>query len=107
MRGVRDDRCSADRDGGALPAGAVRVLRVGVHRQPSLHVEAYDISYRGEAGVLADPAPYVSAAERWVLRRLRATLPPGARVVDIGCGTGRFLRAARRAGFDVVGIVPL
>jgi SAM-dependent methyltransferase len=93
---------------------------------PRLRLEAYDSTYRGGPGLLADPAPYVSpalrlslearalwvpppyltAAERWVLRRLRERLPPGARVVDIGCGTGRFLRAARRAGFDVVGIEP-
>jgi SAM-dependent methyltransferase len=93
---------------------------------PSLRLEAYNSSYRGEAGVLADatpylspavrlslearalwvPPPYLTAAERWVLRRLRERLPPGTRVVDIGCGTGRFLRAARRAGFEVVGIDP-
>src|SRR5690349_1799982 len=29
---------------------------------------------------------------------------PGARVLDLGCGTGVFLQRARDAGFDVSGI---
>jgi len=32
--------------------------------------------------------------------------PPGARVIDVGCGSGEQLRALRGAGFDAVGVEP-
>jgi ubiquinone/menaquinone biosynthesis C-methylase UbiE len=35
---------------------------------------------------------------------LLATLPPGARVVDIGCGTGRHLVALSRHGYRMTGV---
>jgi len=52
-------------------------------------------------GLPADPQP-------WAWRRRRALLlneiRPGDRVLDLGCGTGRFVAAAREAGADVVGV---
>jgi 2-polyprenyl-3-methyl-5-hydroxy-6-metoxy-1,4-benzoquinol methylase len=38
------------------------------------------------------------------LDRLRPWLHPGARILEIGCGAGYFLRAARASGYDVTGI---
>ncbi len=38
-----------------------------------------------------------------LLRRLAA---PGARVLDAGAGQGRFVAAARRAGYDAIGLEP-
>ena len=35
---------------------------------------------------------------------LKRSLPPGASLLDIGCGGGGFLNRARREGFDVTGI---
>lgn len=38
--------------------------------------------------------------------RLGTHLRPGARVLDVGCGTGEFLKVARDRGCDVLGIEP-
>jgi len=48
-----------------------------------------------------DPQPWA-----WTRRRalLLGELRPGDRVLDLGCGTGRFVAAARDAGADVVGV---
>jgi SAM-dependent methyltransferase len=49
----------------------------------------------------ADPEPWA-----WERRRalLLAEARPGERVLDLGCGAGRFLRALREAGADPVGV---
>jgi len=48
-----------------------------------------------------DPEPWA-----WERRRalLLAEVRPGQRVLDLGCGAGRFLRALRDAGADPVGV---
>ena len=53
------------------------------------------------AGLPDDPQPWA-----WTRRRalLVGELRPGDRVLDLGCGTGRFVAAARDAGADVVGV---
>jgi SAM-dependent methyltransferase len=50
------------------------------------------------------PPPRLTPAEKVALQWLRGHSPPGAFVVDCGCGTGRFLRAARRVGLQIMGI---
>jgi SAM-dependent methyltransferase len=49
----------------------------------------------------ADPQPWA-----WERRRslLLAEARPGARVLDLGCGAGRFVAALRDAGADPVGV---
>jgi len=41
-----------------------------------------------------------------ILKTLAGYVPPGARLLDVGCSFGFFLLAARRAGFQVHGIEP-
>jgi SAM-dependent methyltransferase len=53
------------------------------------------------ADMPADPEPWA-----WARRRalLLGELRPGDRVLDLGCGAGRFVAALREAGADVVGV---
>ncbi len=50
------------------------------------------------------PPPRLSPAERLALKWLKRSVPAGAKVVECGCGTGRFLRALRRAAITAVGV---
>ncbi len=51
-------------------------------------------------------APALAAFDRARLRLLGRAIPPPARVVDAGAGRGRFVAAARRAGYDAEGFEP-
>jgi SAM-dependent methyltransferase len=68
-----------------------------------------------DSGAYATDSPRLSRAAAPVLaafdrRRLallrRAGVSPGARIVDAGAGRGRFVAAARAAGYDAHGIEP-
>jgi SAM-dependent methyltransferase len=59
-----------------------------------------------EADAYIRPRPHVTAAEKWVLRKLGASIPKGAVVLDVGCGTGRFLEILRRQGYRPAGVDP-
>src|SRR5205085_11467475 len=48
-------------------------------------------------------APILASFDRARLRLLRRAVPPPARLVDAGAGRGRFVAAARRAGYDAEG----
>jgi SAM-dependent methyltransferase len=49
-------------------------------------------------------APALAAFDRRRLRMLRRHLPPPARLLDAGAGRGRFVLAARLAGYDAAGV---
>jgi len=53
------------------------------------------------ADLPADPQPWAWARRRELLLQ---EIGPGDRVLDLGCGAGRFVAAAREAGADVVGV---
>jgi cyclopropane fatty-acyl-phospholipid synthase-like methyltransferase len=48
-----------------------------------------------------DPEPWAFAARRALLL---AEVQPGERVLDLGCGAGRFLAVLREAGAEPVGV---
>ncbi len=50
------------------------------------------------------PPPRLTPAERLALEWLERSAPTGAVVIDCGCGTGRFLRALQRKGFEAIGV---
>jgi len=94
---------------------------------PDYRPEAYDAAYKGSEGT---PVPgehsyvYVNPAERLKLELQAFLVPPprltpaeqtalswikrnaskGAIVIDCGCGSGRFLRALQRHGFQAIGV---
>jgi len=47
-----------------------------------------------------------SPAYDLVVARVARSVPPGARVLDMGCGAGRLVVALRDAGFDAIGVDP-
>lgn len=93
---------------------------------PEVNLGAYSRSYAGSGGIVDDsrpyfspatrlslerdalyrPPPHLTAAERWVLERMNSSVPRGVVVLDIGCGTGRWLEALRRRGFEPQGVEP-
>ena len=54
----------------------------------------------------ADPAQPLAAAQDAKYRRIldELALPPGARILEIGCGWGGFAETAARAGYRVTGL---
>jgi SAM-dependent methyltransferase len=98
--------------GGEPGGGRVPVLRcvacgTGVTAAPP-PPDAHD------AGAYATPSPRLARAagpvlavfDRQRLAFLRAAAPPPARLLDAGAGRGRFVAAARAAGYDAHGIEP-
>ena len=62
--------------------------------------ELYDEAY---SGFVIDPL-LLAAFRRELQSNLAPKLTAGARMLDIGCGNGMFLRCAKEAGFDAEGI---
>ncbi len=52
--------------------------------------------------LLTDAVPY--HADRWEFEHVLRAIPPGGPILDLGCGDGAFLRAARTRAGRVVGV---
>jgi 2-polyprenyl-3-methyl-5-hydroxy-6-metoxy-1,4-benzoquinol methylase len=64
-------------------------------------------AYRpGEPRLRGLASPLLRAFDRRRLRLLRALVPPPARLLDVGAGRGRFVAAARAAGYAAQGLEP-
>jgi SAM-dependent methyltransferase len=72
--------------------------------EPDLHDGGAFRAGRPRLHRLAGPALRAFDGQR--LRMLEQLAEPGARVLDAGAGQGRFVAAARAAGFDAFGIEP-
>ena len=93
---------------------------------PAVDLNEYAKTYGGEGGLLVNPRPYASpaarlalecdaffrpapqlaVAQRWVLEQIEAQIPQDSAVLDLGCGTGRFLAVLSRRSYRGIGIDP-
>jgi SAM-dependent methyltransferase len=97
---------------GPFPA-LEQVGRFTMHVCPLCDLDFADPLEEAGAGFYDDHALYTGPETRyasarllnWDQRRFLADAPArGARLLDVGCGTGQFLAAARAAGYRVTGI---
>lgn len=89
----------------------LRCQDCGFHFDPNVTATAvrglYDDSYfRNYGGRGYTAAAATRRHEAAVRARLLQRYVSGGRLLEIGCASGFFLEAARRAGFDVLGIEP-
>jgi len=100
--------------------------RLEYTRNPVVDLKEYAKTYGGEGELLANPRPYASpaarlalecdaffrpvpplaVAQRWVLEQIEAQIPQNSAVLDLGCGTGRFLAVLSRHSYQAIGIDP-
>ncbi|RMF23065.1 MAG: class I SAM-dependent methyltransferase [Deltaproteobacteria bacterium] len=71
-----------------------------IYEDPAYHASTY---FAGDPSGKAGPEERL---QEIVLNRLHDLLPRGERprLLDVGCGSGRFLERARRHGFEVAGV---
>ncbi len=71
--------------------------------------ESFMSGRSGEAGGWTQPERHIAANQPTVARRLRylrAALPAGGRVLEVGCSSGFMLYPLMEAGYEVTGIEP-
>lgn len=79
--------------GTPVPAGEEEL-----RRQTRAHYDEHPFDF-----IARWPAEKIEASHSPLLRELVRQLPEGARVLDVGCGVGRFVRYALRSGLPVLG----
>lgn len=96
--------------------GSVQIVRIpddmARHYPPNYYAFSAPMTRKRRLALIASGAVYRMAGRRFLTRRLRtehllSVLPaPGARVLDIGSGSGWMLRELRHYGFDCYGVDP-
>jgi SAM-dependent methyltransferase len=87
------ETCASLAGGQAGPPGLREAIRAGQDPLGEAFCRLRSPIHRRDAGAFYTPTFLVDAMVRWVLAQ------EPARVVDCGCGSGRFAVALRRAGF--------
>lgn len=113
--GGQDAAVLARRDRRLRPLTNVLCARCGLIRQDPMPTEAelaayYARDYRLDYKGAEEPrAQEIARSAEGAARRLAIVAPylaPGARILDVGSGTGSFVDLAQRHGFDARGIEP-
>lgn len=102
-----DSRVTGNTAGGknnAAEAARIREAAVALHDlQAPMFERKYD---EMRTDYFASSFAYGRKRLDTILDRVIGDLPPGSRILDVGCGTGEQIRHYRERGFDVAGIEP-
>lgn len=82
---------------------AATLPRLSIEESVALHGQ----DYFGPRGGRRFPAPIetiIAAARSGRARRMAALLPPGGRILDVGCGRGLMLRQLAACGYEAYGV---
>ncbi len=91
------ERYAAEYDGSARADGPAEKMHGLIYEASAGRLEL-------EARAYLTPPPRLTPAQKAALDRLEVSAPPGAAVIDCGCGSGGFLRALHASGLEGVGV---
>jgi SAM-dependent methyltransferase len=101
---VRTRECPAVSGGVARPwRGCPRALRRTGREGLLASIKSYYEDYWDRPGDVSEEDPTTPERRARLIETLRRYLAPGAAVLDLGCGAGRFTRWIREAGYQAAG----
>ena len=99
--------CATPHQGGA--SGYVTYCSACGHRWREIdeivYEEIVDNHYQEDYAGYVDDNKFEATAKRLIAEQIVPRVPPPAKLLDVGCGGGDFLRAAYNAGHEVNGIL--